>query len=96
MDIKDVSVIEFMFMPIVPFVTMNIHHCNGDVSLVKGFMLADVTCKKRQDFIVILYGINIIILTIVTFISSVNIVTIIIITIDITIFIIIILVIVVS
>ena len=55
-------------MHIVSFAMMNIHHQNGEVSSVKGFMLADSTGIKRQDFIVILFLLlmNIIIITIVT------------------------------
>ena len=37
----------FMVIHIVPFVTMHIHHSNGEGSLVKGFMLADNTYIKR-------------------------------------------------
>ena len=31
------------------FITMNIHHCNSKVSLVKGLMLADITYMKTTE-----------------------------------------------
>ena len=41
----------FMVMHIGSFETMHIHHCNGEVSLAKSFMLAEMTCTKTTGFL---------------------------------------------
>ena len=73
-----ISYKSFMARHTISFVTMHVHHQNGEFSLIKGFMLRDSTYTKRQDFIVSLLLVSIIIINFVTdcFISIVIIITI--------------------